>query len=181
LWTNSFTATAFANTDTPPSGIQLRQNVIFGSAGCKLPLDIPGITASGTNEIDGFGFYTAKIQSIKTTTNLGREALYQLGQRGPYHRYVNFPVQVTSDFEVLSLTGDSVQALEAPATNTTNQTINIHTMDGTIVDLGTKNRLSSVTYGGGNAGQNGGNDTMTFSYLTFNDMTVTSPGDPSGL
>ena len=36
--------------------------------------------------------------------------------------------------------------------------------------LGNKNKLSSVTYGGGDAG--GGNATVTYSYSTFNDFTV---------
>ena len=45
--------------------------------------------------------------------------------------------------------------------------------DGTTFDLGTKNRLSSVSYGGGDAG--GGNATMTFSYTTFNQLDITPP------
>jgi hypothetical protein len=36
--------------------------------------------------------------------------------------------------------------------------------------LGNKNKLASVTYGGGDAA--GGNATATYSYSTFNDMTV---------
>jgi len=41
--------------------------------------------------------------------------------------------------------------------------------------LGTKNKLASVNYGGGDAG--GGNVTVTYSYTTFNDFTVMHPHD----
>jgi hypothetical protein len=41
--------------------------------------------------------------------------------------------------------------------------------------LGKKNKLSSVTYGGGDAG--GGNSTVTYSYSNFNDFTVMHSGD----
>jgi hypothetical protein len=45
--------------------------------------------------------------------------------------------------------------------------------DGSRFDLGTKNRLSSVNYTGGDAG--GGNATTTYSFSTYNDLTVTAP------
>ena len=38
-------------------------------------------------------------------------------------------------------------------------------------------RLSSVSFGGGDAG--GGNATVTYSYTTFNDFTVLHPSDIS--
>ena len=43
---------------------------------------------------------------------------------------------------------------------------------GTRLDLGNKNKLTSVSYSGGDTG--GGNATVTFSYSTFNDLTVSS-------
>ncbi len=183
VWNNTFTATAFNNADSPlaVTGVQRRQNVIFGSAGCKLPQDIPGISASGTNEKTNGQDYDAHIQSIKVSTNLGREQLFELGRRGPYHRYVTFPVEVKVDIEILSTAGDSVSALEDATSNLTNRTITVKSDDTTIIDLGVKNKLSSVTYGGANAGQNGGNATVTYSYVNFNDLTVTQVNDPSGL
>jgi hypothetical protein len=127
------------------------------------------------------GTYGAHFQSIKVSCNLGREELFELGRRGPYHRYVNFPVEVTSEFELLSLQGDGVVALEDSQANLTNRTIVLKVNDGTIINLGTKNKLSGVTYGGVKAGQQGGNATMTFSYTNYNDLTVTHPQDPSAL
>jgi hypothetical protein len=180
IWNNSFTSPTFSNQDTPPSGVQKRHDVSMGSAGCKFPLDIPGLSASGYNEMSA-GTYGAHFQSIKVSCNLGREELFELGRRGPYHRYVNFPVEVTSEFELLSLQGDGVVALEDSQANLTNRTIVLKVNDGTIINLGTKNKLSGVTYGGVKAGQQGGNATMTFSYTNYNDLTVTHPQDPSAL
>lgn len=181
VWSNTFTAGTFDNTDSPAAaeGVNRRQDVLFGSAGCLLPKDIPGISASGTNELAA-GTYGAHVQSIKVSANLGREQLFELGRKGPYHRYVQFPVEVKTDIEVLSLQGDNVQALEE-ADNLTNQTIVVKTREGTNINLGTKNKLATIQYGGANAGGNGGNATDTYSYTTFNDFTVTHPQDPSGL
>ena len=52
----------------------------------------------------------------------------------------------------------------------------IITREGTKLDLGSKNKLSSVNYTGGDAG--GGNVTISYSYSNFNDLIVTHPQDP---
>jgi len=39
-----------------------------------------------------------------------------------------------------------------------------------VINLGAKNKLSSVSYSGGDTG--GGNATITYSYSNFNEMTV---------
>ena len=57
--------------------------------------------------------------------------------------------------------------------NLTNRTIFIELNDGTQFDFGTKNKLQSVGYTGGDTG--GGNVSMTFSYITFNDLSVKTP------
>jgi hypothetical protein len=74
-----------------------------------------------------------------------------------------------------------VSCLEDSTSNLTNRTIRIISRDSTKIDLGTKNKLSSVTYGGGNAGTNGGNATVTYSYSNFNSCSVYHSADPSGL
>lgn len=178
-WLNAFTASAFVNTDVPFAEIDRRQDFLYSSS--RMPQDIPGISGSGTNDFDSVGNqYPAHIQSIKASANLGRDPLYELGHKGAYHRYVNFPVEVKCDIEVLSSTGDSVEALEE-SNNLVDRTIYFQTREGTKIDLGVHNKLSSVTYGGANAQANGGNATATYSYITFNDMTVSHPQDPSGL
>lgn len=190
VWNNTFTATAFNNTDEPlaiagSGGVNRREDLLLGEqAGevCKFPQDIDGVSSSGyvsysttTQQFSVHG------QSVRVQTNLGREQLFELGRRGPYHRYATFPVEVRTDFEVISINGDKVSALEEATSNLTNRTIYLTCREGTKINLGTKNKLSSVTYGGANAGQNGGNATVTYSYSNFNDMTVTHPQDPSGL
>lgn len=106
------------------------------------------------------------------SADFGREQIFELGRKGPYHRYVTFPVEITSEFEVLSTSGDLVGADEQ-ADNLTDRTILIYLNDGTAFDLGTKNKLQSVGYTGGDTG--GGNVSMTFSYTTFNDLSVKTP------
>ena len=183
---SSFTFTpTFTNTDSPPGsgGVQLKEDLIIGNAGnsSRFPTEIPNISSSGYNETDTSGFGNAKIQSIRVSCNLGRDQMFELGSRQPYFRYVNFPTEVRSDFEVYCQSGDSVQALETSSNNVTNQNILLVTRTGDRWDLGTFNKLSNVSETGGNAGQNGGNRSYTFSYVNFNNLTITSPSDPSGL
>jgi len=54
--------------------------------------------------------------------------------------------------------------------NLQNRTIIIKDNAGTVLNLGTKNKLSSVSYSGGDTG--GGNATVTYSYSNFNVLTV---------
>lgn len=183
-WLDSYTITAFDNTDAPiaSGSIQRRQHVLMGSGSVysQMPTDIPGITSQGWNILQSDGTYPAHIQQIRTSTNLGRDPLFELGHKGAYFRYAQFPVQVQTDIDVLTSSGDTSEAQEE-ADNLTDQAIVVRLLDGTVVDLGSKNKMQGVTFGGGNAGQQGGNATSTFSYINFNDFTVTHPQDPSGL
>lgn len=175
----------FDNTDSPAAtaGVQRRENVVFNSlideTVTLLPTNVEGISTSGTNDktSDVFG---AHVQSITVSVDLGREGLNELGRRGPYFRFVNFPVEVTTEIEVTSAQGDNVSATEAGVlgngTNLSDEKIVIVLADSTKVHLGSKNKLANITYGGGDAG--GGNATTTYSYTTFNDFTVTHSGDP---
>ncbi len=182
IWLASgFTYTgAFNNTDAPSAseGVDLRQNIDFAVS--RIPTDIPGISSSGTNDSVA-GDFNAHLQGFKVGVNLGREQLFELGRRGPYHRYVQFPVEVKTDIEALSLKGDLISVDEFATSNVSQQQITLKMQEGLKVDCGNKNKLTSVSYGGANAGSKGGNATMTFSYLTYNDFTVTHPSDPSGL
>lgn len=207
----------FNNTDDAGlngSGVQRRENLVFGSypynftlalaAGLTeadangavndpditvLPNDIPGITASGTNELTA-GEYGAHLSNISVSCDLGREEIFELGRRGPYHRVVTFPIEVTCELEVTATSGDLVSATEpgilstpgstdncGDANNLSNRTIRLVTCDSTILYLGTKNKLASVNYGGGDAG--GGNVAVTYTYTTFNDLTVLNRTDPA--
>ena len=129
--------------------------------------------------------YSSRVQSVTMSTDFGREAINELGAMKPYYRYVNFPVEVTCEIEVVALDGDGVEATDAAACNTklnnvgTGDTISItvcgaSASDSLVVNLGTKNKISSVNYSGGDTG--GGNASITYSYQTFNDFIVTGNG-----
>lgn len=186
--------TLFDNTDTPMAttsgwgGIQRRQNVVFDVTsisnpnGTLLPggtSGIPGISSSGTNNKTA-GVFGAHIQGITISADFGREALYELGRRTPYYRLLNFPTEVTCEIEVYCLNGDQISGTEegvnGDGTNLSAKTIFVKTQDGMTVNLGSNNKLQSVNYGGGDAG--GGNATCTYSYRTFNSLTVLHPLDP---
>ena len=177
----------FAGNDDSPiglGGVNRRENIQFASSVSYnsgdytiIPEDIPGVGASGVKGTN------ARISSITTSVDLGREDIFELGSKLPYAKTVSFPVEVTCDFEVTTVSGDLINALddctEAGACNTkqnlNERPIRIATCEGLRLWLGKKNKLSSVTYGGGDAG--GGNSTVTYSYSNFNDFTVMHSGD----
>jgi len=201
---------AFAsNADEPlaiggSGGVQRRENLLFsyvglsGSpndidtngcvrppSGCVLPTQIPGVTASGTHDLTADD--RARLQSISVSTDLGREPIFELGRRLPYHRFANFPVEVTCAIETIGTSGDMISATEDgifPAvgacnsgSNLVNQTIKIATCDGLRVNLRYNNKLTSVSQSGGDAG--GGNMTVTYNFSNFNAFTVTHWNDPT--
>ena len=85
---------------------------------------------------------------------------------------MTFPVEVTSEFEVISASGDLVD-VSSSAPTVTDQSIIIVLTDGTQFNLGSKNKLASASYTGGDTG--GGNVSVTYSYSNFNDLSITSP------
>jgi hypothetical protein len=192
-------AAAFGNVDEPlaltsgDGGVQRREDVIFDVGSIPAHPSIPDgtILPGGTNGVEGItssgvntktnDVYGAHIQNITISTDLGREALNELGRRGPYFRFVNFPVEVTTEIETISIQGDQVGATEegviSAGVNLNDQRINVVLRDSTTLYMGEKNKLASVTYGGGDAG--GGNATSTYTFTTFNDLTVTHDQDPS--
>lgn len=151
--------------------------VLIGDAytGTVLPSQIPGISSSGTNNLASNGTaFNAHIGRISVSTNLGREALNELGRRAPYYRFISFPTEVTCDIETIGNNADGISATEAGTlgngNNLTNHSIQIHTKDSTKIVLGNKNKLSSTSYTGGDA--TGGNVAITYSYSNFNTLEV---------
>lgn len=193
---------------TGSGGVQRRQDVLFmpatgpGSPPAPaldvngqtnqwvtvLPTDIVGITSSGTNPVAPDGTFTVPVQSVAISTDLGRDSIFELGRKSFYHRFVTFPVEVRTDIEVLATKFDGISGDEtgghngAPlGSNLKSQTIRVRTRDGTMVDTGKQNKLQSVAWQGGDAGGGGGNVTNRFSYVSYNELYVTHPQDPSGL
>jgi hypothetical protein len=165
----------FATGSDAGSAAQLRAEATNGDL-TVLPREIQGMSNSGTKDF-------AHVQSITASVDVAREELFELGAKIAYARPVTFPIEVTCDIEVTASSGDLINAIDSctggdfceEATNLSDNTIRIATCEGTRVWLGNKNKLSSVSYGGGDAG--GGNATVTYSYSTFNDFTVLHSGD----
>jgi|694.fasta_scaffold10689_9 hypothetical protein len=178
------------DSSTKLGGIQRRENIDMQK--CIIPSSIYGVAGTGVgNNWDAEKKCPkAHIQSITISTDLGREDILELGKKLPYYRAPNYPVEVTSEFEVISVSGDFINAMEEgdPAlfavtvpsdtphpsgNNTREEPILVRLTDGTGFYLGKKNRLSSVTYGGGDAG--GGNATSTYSFVGYNELVVVPP------
>jgi len=198
VWTSSAVTGGFTNNDDVPeseTGVGRRQYILMSA--CRFPKQIPGINSStGVNSLIGGGSgYGAHFQNITVSVDLGREAIQELGSFAPYHRFVTFPVEVTSEFEVVSISGDQINASEngyytgtqqnpsvavgAPTGcetrfNLLDEKIYLETCEGTKIYLGTKNKLTSVNYTGGDTG--GGNVTVTYSFSNFNDFVVAHSG-----
>lgn len=165
-------ATRFNNADSPPGtgGIQRRENISMLYS--RWPLDLPGISSSGTNNYIG-SEYQSHIQNVTVNVSLGRTELFELGRRGPYYRYAEFPTEVTCTVEVTAdENGSYVNAYEEQD-NLDDQEIKIIMECGVSIDLGTKNKLTGTTESGGDA--SGGNRTVTYNYSNFNSLTVTFP------
>jgi len=186
---------SFDNDDAPVSSVGVGRRQFIDMADSVFPKQIPGINSSGKNNRqgsgDGTGFST-HFQNVSVSCDFGREAINELGTLAPYHRYVTFPVEVTSEFEVLAISGDMINAAEegyytgltgtstgASADcearhNLLDETIYLKTCEGTKIHLGNKNKLTSVNYQGGDTG--GGNVTVTYSYTTYNDLVIAHSG-----
>jgi hypothetical protein len=169
-------------TPSTSSGILRRQ--YFDIRGSVLPTGSGGI--GGPNN----GTKLPHLQNITFSANLGRESINQLGKFGPYCRYATFPVEVTSEFEIIAQDGDGLNFSDfsgqdfcgTSKTNIAYKTIRLsvcdavatNTANGLVFDLGTKNTLTAVNYAGGDTG--GGNATVTYSFRNFNDFKIGASG-----
>lgn len=178
-------------TSTLDNARQVLRKQHINWSGCLLPKIIPGVDANGklaNSTVAGTvaSGFSAHIQSMNTSVNLGRESLNELGRRSPYFRYVKFPVEVTTEIEVLvggSTPCDFVSATQEGALDSTGG-VNVDSESiliqlgqagsaahrDMIINLGKKNILTSVNYQGG--GTDGGNSTATYSFRNFNNFTV---------
>ena len=163
-------ATGF-DTDTPADNVQRRVNVDLENGSTLLrAIGTSRLNPDTPDDEDGIGG-SYHIQSISVSADFGQENILELGRFGPYARYATFPIEVTTEFEVISTSGD-LQNVSGNGTNLTNNSIKILDQAGTVIDCGAKNKLSSVSYSGADTG--GGNATVSYSFSNFNNLTVTS-------
>lgn len=123
------------------------------------------------------------IQSVSISADFGRESIYKLGQFKEFHRYVNFPLEISLEIEVLATDLDGFEidvdniGCSGLALSQEAVTISLCDTDGSAgiyeFDLGNKVALTSVAWGGGDTG--GGNATLTFSYIAYNTFTPSGP------
>tara|TARA_Y100000004_G_scaffold113389_1_gene127285 strand:- start:248 stop:1276 length:1029 start_codon:yes stop_codon:yes gene_type:complete len=156
------------NADTPNSGVVRRVNVLLEDGDSKLP-DI--VKSQAGEDLAGTSSY--HIQSISVSADFAQENILELGRFAPYARYATFPIEVTSEFEVIATSGD-LKTVSGTGTNLSNSEIVIKDDAGTVINLSNKNKLSSISYSGGDTG--GGNATITYSFSNFNGLTVLDGG-----
>jgi hypothetical protein len=168
VWLTGTLATPATQYSSPKYTILRRGQMKKWGEGTILPSGASGGLPAGS-----------KINSITVSINFGREQLRELGRRTPYLRYVNFPLEITTEIEVMAReVGDTVSAIESSLVcenpkSLAPKEIVICLCDGMTLNLGTNNKLTSVNMQGGDTG--GGNATLTYSYQTFNNFTYTAP------
>lgn len=126
------------------------------------------------------------LSNCTISASLNREKMFRLGQFAPFHRFVNFPIEISVTFDTMPKNTDLCDGAVdfAPVTspcvgvNVSPEPIVIKLCNdtGTVVyefDLGVKATLQSIAYSGGDTG--GGNVTETFTYQVFNDLDITGP------
>jgi len=150
--------------DLPVSGVVRRVDVDVTQ--CQMPSDVETQGPAASRHY----------QNISVSADFGREEITELGRFGPYVRYASFPFEVSCEIEVMATSGDLI-SVSGSAENLSAHQITIKDTAGTVLDLGSQNKLTSVSYTGGDTG--GGNASITYSYSTFNDLAV--EGGASGI
>ena len=121
------------------------------------------------------------ISNISISASLNREKMFTLGQMSPFHRFVNFPLEVTISFDVIATGTDGI-AMDVINTRCVGRTANEEEIRIELCSegvgaaraykfyLGNKCKMQSVNYSGGDT--SGGNVTLTYTYTTFNDLWI---------
>lgn len=162
---------SFNGNDAGPSGLVRRARVNIPA--CVIPPEVCTQRHQGPTLVGGQTIANSGIQSISISADFGRENQLELGRFGPYNRFATFPFEITTEFQVSATSGDLV-SVSGFGRNLSDRSIIIRDQAGTVINLGNKNKLSSIAQSGGDTG--GGNMTITYSYSTFNTFTVDGGG-----
>jgi hypothetical protein len=150
-----------------------------------MPTGSGGLPTGLANNID------LHLQNITINADLGRDQINELGSFAPYHRYAKFPIEVTSEFEMIATEGDYINANDFLFQSGCGvKYSNINTLPvqlkvcgsgtGTLeISLGSGNQLTSVNYTGGDT--SGGNASITYSFRNYNDFYMKAANSYSGV
>ena len=130
-------------------------------------------------DVSGVG---GNIQSVTMSADLGREAMFKLGQFRPYHRFANFPIEVTVEVTTLDTAAGAVitPLTGVTCTGSYGSSFDIGVR---VCDMNTDSanpgytfvcrgcQISSSSSDGG--GTDGGNLSTTATYTTYNSLEAT--------
>lgn len=185
-WLTGLTALTGSPASSSAAGLGIARRGLWNKSATVMPTGNTGVGDMSLQSVSGGIPGGMKLQSVKVSLNLGREQLRELGSRTPYLRYVKFPVEVTTEIEVTANTGDMVGVAGSTSTACSNpkaltdKAIKIALCDGLTLDLGAKNKLTSVNFNAGDTG--GSNATITYSYRGYSAFTYYGPtGTSAGI
>ena len=190
-----------ADEDLDIGEILRRETIYFEDLPAPLGLKMMDNTTDGLSAAAG-DIGDLAIANLTVSVDFGREPMYRLGQRQPYHRYVTFPVEVTSEIEAYVTDVDDMVINAYPEKNNVQKAtgddgssthqLKFHIQDRAVLtpkaastlagaetrhtfDLGKNNYLQAVTWNG--LSTDGTNATITYSYRNFNKLDVMSKKD----
>lgn len=115
------------------------------------------------------GISNNAIQNIEVNYSINRTPVPEFATRKPYASYVNFPIETTVTFELLTqnLDGYTIDSLQTACKSTSSifQDISISVCDCGSLDV-KKAYLTSLRYGGGEANSNS-NQTLSVTYTSY--------------
>lgn len=124
------------------------------------------------------------LTNFTVSFDLGREAIYTLGEYEPYLRFVTFPVEISTEITSIGMDGDFLNMNENLYSCTGTSSVKNFPIKLVIcgsgvndklgIDLGAKNKLQTVNYSGGDTG--GGNVEISYSFTTDNTFIMTASG-----
>lgn len=158
------TAQVINGTHTPSGNVGVARRAKFDIANSIIPAEV-------MSQLNTVGSPGSGLQSVTISANFGREDMLEQGQFGPYFKYATYPFEITCEFEVNATKGDLI-AISGTGANNPTRPIVIRDTLGTVINLGSKNKLTSVAHSGGDTG--GGIATITYSYSTYNDIKVSN-------
>lgn len=127
------------------------------------------------------------LTNVTVSFDLGREAVYTLGSYEPYMRPVTFPVEISTEITSLGIDGDFLNVNDVTygcVGSGTGNAVSFKPIkfvicgsgngDSLTIDLGSKNKLNSVNYSGGDTG--GGNVEISYSFTSDNTFIMSAEG-----